>query len=246
MIRVAVSGGAGRMGRMAAETIAAEHHLELTGIFDPGQPGETVAGVAVSAEPKSVTCDVVVEFTNPDVVLSNLDQWSSLGCHAVVGTSGFDEDKLQRLAEIWNGAAGNCLVVPNFSIGAVLMMRFAELAAPHFQGVEVIEAHHDDKPDFPSGTALATAARIAAAGGTNVADTTGRGTDVDGVPVHSVRIPGVIASQEVVFGGLGETTSIRHDTFDRQAFMPGMLVAVRGVAALPEKLTVGLDSLLGI
>ena len=234
------------MGRMAAETIDSQDDLELSGAYDPGQPGAEVAGVSVTSDPSTIDCDVVVEFTNPDVVLDNLAQWASMGCHAVVGTSGFDEAKLQELAAIWGEAAGNCLVVPNFSIGAVLMMRFAELAAPHFGGVEVIEAHHDDKPDFPSGTALSTAARIAAAGGSNVADTAGRGIEVDGVPIHSIRIPGVIASQEVVSGGLGETLTIRHDTFDREAFMSGMLVAIRGVAALEDKLTVGLDTLLGI
>ncbi len=234
------------MGRMAADTITTQDDLELSGAYDPGQADAVVAGLAVTTHPESVDCDVVVEFTNPDVVLGNLAHWAARGCHAVVGTSGFDEAKLERLATVWGDAVGNCLVVPNFSIGAVLMMRFAELAAPHFAGVEVIEAHHEDKPDFPSGTALATAARIAAAGGSNVADTTGRGTDVNGVPVHSIRIPGVIASQEVICGGLGETVSIRHDTFDRRAFMPGMLIAIRGVADLPDKLTVGLDALLGV
>jgi len=246
VIRVAVSGGAGRMGRMAAETIDSQDDLELSGVYDPHQPGQEIAGLVCTADLSDIDCDVLVDWTNPNVVLDNVEAAAPRGWNMVIGTSGFDAAKTDQLREIWSSAAGNCILVPNFSIGAVLMMRFAELAAPHFAGVEVIEAHHEDKPDFPSGTALSTAARIAAAGGSNVADTAGRGTEVDGVPVHSIRIPGVIASQEVVSGGQGETLSIRHDTFDRKAFMPGMLVAIRGVADLPNHLTVGLDSLLGI
>lgn len=246
MIRVAVSGGAGRMGRLAAAAVVAADDMELGGIYAPGHDGEAVAGVACVSDLTAFDCDVIVDWTHPDVVLDNLAGFAARGFHAVVGTSGFDENRLEELRELWSDSDGNCLVVPNFSIGAVLMMRCAELAAPHFAGVEVIEAHHEDKPDFPSGTALATAARIAAAGGSNAADVTGRGTDVSGVPVHSIRIPGVIASQEVVFGGPGETMSIRHDTFDRAAFMPGMIAAIRAVADLPDKVTVGLDSILGI
>ncbi|MCP3975459.1 MAG: 4-hydroxy-tetrahydrodipicolinate reductase [bacterium] len=246
MIRVAVSGAAGRMGRLAAAAITAEEDLELSAAYAPLDVGEVICGVAAVGDHDAVGGDVVVEFTNPDVVLANAARWGGRRLHMIIGTSGFDERMLTELADVWAGSEGNCLVVPNFSIGAVVMMRFAEMAAPHFGGVEVMEFHHDDKPDYPSGTALSTAARIAAAGGTNVPDAEGRGTDVDGVPVHSVRLPGVIASQEVMFGGLGETMSIRHDTFNREAFMPGMLTAIRGVAALPDKMTVGLDALLGI
>lgn len=246
MIRVAVSGAAGRMGRMAAVAVAAADDLDLVGAFAPAHVGESIAGVECVDDIESIECDVIVDWTHPGGVIDNLAAFGGRGFNAVVGTSGFDDAKLAELATAWEGAAGNCLVVPNFSIGAVLMMRFAELAAPHFEGVEVVELHHDDKPDYPSGTALATAARIAAAGGSNVADVAGRGTGVSGVPVHSIRLPGVIASQEVIFGGLGETMAIRHDTFDRQAFMPGMLAAIRAVAELPDKITVGLDAILGI
>jgi 4-hydroxy-tetrahydrodipicolinate reductase len=231
---------------MAAETVAAAADMELVAVFDPAAGAESIAGVAAVTDPAAVDCDVVIEFTIPEVVMGNLEQWGSRGFHAVVGTSGFNVDRLEQLAGQWGDSAGNCLVVPNFSIGAVVMMRFAELAAPHFEGVEVIELHHGDKPDAPSGTALATAARIAAAGGVNDAFPGGSGADVAGIPVHSVRLPGVIASQEVIFGGLGETMTIRHDTFSREAFMPGMLASVRAVADLPDKLTVGLDALLGI
>lgn len=246
MIRVAISGAAGRMGRMAAAAVAAAGDMELSAAYDPGHAGEQVAGLTCTADVAAVDCDVVVDWTNPGAVLANLDAFAERGFHAVVGTSGFTEDRLAELAELWASASGNCIVVPNFSIGAVLMMRLSELAAPHFSGVEIVEAHHEDKPDFPSGTALATATRIAAAGGSNLADPAGRGTDVAGVPIHSIRIPGVIASQEVVLGGLGETLAVRHDTFDRQAFMPGMLSAIRVVADLPDKITVGLDAVLGL
>ena len=246
MIRVAVSGAAGRMGRMAAATVAATEDMELVAAFDPAGGGDIAEGVAIATDPAGIDCDVVIEFTVPEVVMGNLAQWGSRGFHAVVGTSGFSAERLEQLAELWRVCAGNCLVVPNFSIGAVAMMRLAELAAPHFEGVEVIELHHGDKPDAPSGTALATAARISAAGGKNEAVPGGSGADVAGIPVHSVRLPGIIASQEVIFGGRGETMAIRHDTFSREAFMPGMLAAVRAVAGLPDKLTVGLDSILGI
>ena len=246
MIRVAVSGAAGRMGRMTAETIAAADGLELVGAYDPGQPGAEVAGVTCIADPAEIDCEVVVEFTVPDVVIGNLTEWGRRGFHAVVGTSGFNAARLEELDAAWAGSTANCLVVPNFSIGAVVMMRFAELAAPHFGGAEVVEMHHDKKVDHPSGTALATAARMAAAGGTNVADPGGRGTTVEGIPVHSMRLPGIIASQQVLLGGVGETLSIRHDTFSREAFMPGVVAAVKAVADLPDRITVGLDSVLGI
>jgi len=231
---------------MAAATLDSIDDLELSGAFDPAGGGETIAGVPCSAEREALDCDVIVEFTRPDVVMDNLAEWAQRGFHAVVGTSGFDAARLQELERVWSSDSANCLVVPNFSIGAVIMMRFAELAAPHFEGVEVIEAHHEDKVDYPSGTALATAARMAAAGGRNPGDTRGRGTNVDGIPVHSIRLPGVIASQDVVFGSLGETMTIRHDTFSREAFMPGMITAVRAVTNLPSRITVGLDAVLGL
>lgn len=246
MIRVAVSGAAGRMGRLTCETVAAIEDMELAAAYAPGHAGEEVAGVTAVEDPAGFECDVVVEFTTPDVVVANLDNWAQRGFHAVVGTSGFDSARLEALTRAWERAPGNCLVVPNFSIGAVLAMHFAELAAPHFEGVEIVELHHADKPDFPSGTALATAARVAAAGGSNSVDIAGRGTDVSGVPVHSIRLPGVIASQEAIFGSLGETVTIRHDTFSREAFMPGVLTAIRSVAGLPDKITLGLRALLGI
>jgi 4-hydroxy-tetrahydrodipicolinate reductase len=252
MIRVAVSGAAGRMGRLVAETVASASGLELVACYDPGRPGDTVAGVTVVGD-EITGADVVVEFTTPDVVMDNLRRWRAAGFHAVVGTSGFDEGRLAALRTQWGAGPPNCLVVPNFSIGAVLMMRFAEIAAPHFAASEVVELHHDRKADAPSGTALATAARMAAAGGRQERTVESeelvagaRGADAGGVPVHAVRLPGMLAHQEVLLGSPGETLTIRHDTTDRAAFMPGVLLAVRSVAGVRDAVAVGLDGLLGL
>lgn len=253
MTRVAVSGAAGRMGRLAAGAVAVTDDLDLAVLFDPGHPGGQVEGLEIAADPAALgDADVVVEFTNPDVVMDNLTSWRALGIHAVVGTSGFDAARMRDLEETWGDGPPNCLVVPNFSIGAVLSMYFAEVAARHFAAAEVIELHHEDKPDAPSGTAIATAERIAAAqGGIGRSFSSrelvegARGGAVAGVPVHSVRVPGIIASQEVVLGTDGETLAIRHDTFDRASFMPGVLLAIRGIGGLPG-VTRGLEPLLGL
>jgi 4-hydroxy-tetrahydrodipicolinate reductase len=262
MIRIAVSGAGGRMGRLVAATVeaaagggaAGETSVALTACYDPAHGGSSVSGHEVSTTPGVVAgCDVVVEFTRPDVVMANLAEWRRLGVHAVVGTSGFDADRIAAVRELWGSGGPNCLIVPNFSIGAVVMMRLAELAAPHFAAAEIIELHHDRKVDAPSGTALATAERISAAapdqrravdGEESV--TGARGGEASGIPVHSVRLPGYVAHQEVLLGNPGETLSIRHDTTDRESFMPGVLLAVRGVAGLDEPVTVGLEGLLGI
>ena len=253
MIRVAVSGAGGRMGRLVAGAAATAPDLELVAAYDPGHAGDVVNGLTITDSAKAVSdAEVVVEFTTPAVVMENLAVWRSVGVHAVVGTSGFDATRLAALRTAWGSGPPNCLVVPNFSIGAVLMMRCAELAAPHFAASEIIELHHDQKVDAPSGTALGTAARIVAAGGrqerrvesTEAVDGV-RGGDA-GVPVHSIRLPGLLAHQEVLFGTAGETLTIRHDSTDRVSFLPGVLMAVRGVATLAEPVTVGLDELLGI
>ena len=253
MIAVAVSGAAGRMGRLVAETVVETEGLTLAVCYDPGAPGDSVAGTMVTDEQASVgKADVVVEFTRPDVVMGNLAAWRGLGVHAVVGTSGFDDAKLAEVATLWGNGPPNCIVVPNFSIGAVMMMRLSELAAPHFSAAEVIELHHDKKADAPSGTSLSTAARIAAVQEQRRSVESrelhpgARGADVDAVRVHSVRLPGYVAHQEVIFGGVGETLTIRHDTTDRHSFMPGVVLAVRRVADLEAPVTVGLDALLGI
>ncbi|MFV9672265.1 MAG: 4-hydroxy-tetrahydrodipicolinate reductase [Acidimicrobiia bacterium] len=250
---VSVSGAGGRMGSLVAETIAASPDLELGPLYDPHHAGATVADQRISDDPASIAgADVVVEFTEPDVVMENLATWRSLGMSAVVGTSGFDADRVAQLRSQWGSGPPNCLVVPNFSIGAVVMMRLAEIAAPHFAAAEVIELHHDRKVDAPSGTAIATAERIAAvAPQSRAVESTellpgARGADVASVPVHAVRLPGLVAHQQVLFGGTGEMLTIRHDTTDRTAFMPGVLAAVSAVQDLDDPVTVGLESILGI
>ena len=250
---VAVSGAGGRMGSLVAQTIADAPDLDLGPLYDPRDASSTVAGATIGDDPATLAAaDVVVEFTEPDVVMGNLATWRSLGLHAVVGTSGFDADRVAALREEWGSAPPNCLVVPNFSIGAVVMMRLSEIAAPHFAAAEVIELHHDHKVDAPSGTAIATAERIADnAPQERAVDSIelipgARGADVAGVPVHAVRLPGLIAHQQVLFGGVGEILTIRHDTTDRTAFMPGVLAAIRAVKTLPDPVTVGLEPVLGI
>jgi 4-hydroxy-tetrahydrodipicolinate reductase len=246
MIKVGVLGAKGRMGSTVCAEVESAADLEL------------VAGVDVGDAREELTvADVVVDFTHPGTVMDNLRWCVEHDLAAIVGTSGFDD---ARLAEVrgWlaERPAGRVLVVPNFSVGAVLMMRFAAVAAPFFESAEVIELHHAGKADAPSGTAGRTASMInsarATAGAGPMPDATAtaaegaRGTVVDDVHVHSVRLAGLVAHQEVLLGGHGEVLTIRHDSLDRASFMPGVLVAVRGISGLPAGLTVGLDSLLGL
>ena len=241
------------MGRLVAGAVAGAADLELVAGFDPTHAGAALEGIVISADSTVVgTAEVVVEFTTPAVVEANLAVWRAYGVHAVVGTSGFDGARIEALRKAWGSGPPNCLVVPNFSIGAILMMRFAEMAAPHFAASEIIELHHDRKADAPSGTALTTAARMEAAGGRqqrrveSVEAIPGvRGGDA-GPRVHSVRLPGLLAHQEVILGSEGETLTIRHDTTDRVSFLPGILLAVRKVGSLPNPVTVGLEQILGI
>jgi len=247
MIRVGVAGAKGRMGSLVCRTVADAEGMDVAAEVDAGDPREALAG-----------CDVVVDFTHPGAVMDNLRWCIGQGLDTVVGTSGFDEPKLAQVRE-WLGAApgARVLVAPNFSVGAVLMMRFAEQAARFFASAEVIELHHAGKADAPSGTASRTATMIAgaraAAGLGEPPDATvtalegARGTTLGGgVHVHSVRLAGLVAHQEVLFGGPGEVLTIRHDSLDRVSFMPGVLLAIRGIASLPAGLTVGLDPLLGL
>jgi 4-hydroxy-tetrahydrodipicolinate reductase len=235
------------MGSQVCRAVADAEGMEVGAEVDEGDPREPLAG-----------CDVVVDFTHPGAVMDNLRWCIGAGLDTVVGTSGFGEDRL-ALVRDWLADAPKVrvLVVPNFSIGAVLMMRFASQAARFFASAEVIELHHGGKADAPSGTAARTAALIAearaAAGLGAPPDATvtaldgARGAVLDGgVHVHSVRLAGLVAHQEVLFGGTGEILTIRHDSLDRASFMPGVLIGIRGVASLPEGLTVGLDPLLGL
>ena len=248
--KVAVSGAGGRMGRLIAETVDAADDMSLAGLYDPGTAGEALAGGEISADPEVVrSADVVVEMTHPGVVMNNLERWRSIGVHAVVGTSGFDDERIAQVTQSWAAATSNCLIVPNFSVGAVLMMRFAELASRHFAAAEIVELHHDGKADAPSGTAVATAARMGG-GWQRRVDTRALiegalGGPSSGTRIHSIRLPGLLAHQEVLLGNPGELLTIRHDSTDRVSFMPGVLAAIRAVPDLPG-VTVGLDRVLGL
>lgn len=256
MISVGISGAPGRMGRLALHAVVPSEDLSVGGLYAPGHDGEDLSGHRCSDDPEALRgCDVILEFTNPEVAPANVTRWRSFDAHVVIGTSGYDTGRLAMLKEEWNDAAARCLVVPNFSVGAVLMMSFAERAARYFPSAEIIEMHHERKADAPSGTALNTAARMAAARERSGTAPHGRGREsapgalgavVEGVAVHSVRAHGFVAHQEVILGGPGEYLTIRHDTTDLAAFAPGIILALRKVSSLPVPLTVGLESLLGM
>jgi 4-hydroxy-tetrahydrodipicolinate reductase len=209
------------MGQAVCEAVEAADDLTLIGRADPAL-GVELSGLLGEA-------DVVVDFTIPDSALDNVRACLDAGVHSVVGTTGFDLDAARAAAE---SASANCFVAPNFAIGAVLMMMVSQTIAPHMPECEIVELHHDRKLDAPSGTANRTRELIDAAGG-NVHE-----------PIHSIRLPGLVAHQEVIFGGEGQTLSIRHDSVDRRSFMPGVLLAVRRVGELPDRFTVGLEKLL--
>ena len=242
VIRVGVSGAAGRMGLLTCEAVEATPDLELAGRFAPGHGFDDARALADS--------DVVVEFARPDVVMANIATWRELERHVVVGTSGFDEARLRELQKVWGESPQRCLVVPNFSVGAVLMMSLAERAAPYFTAAEIVDLHHDRKTDAPSGTAIATAARMKPSGERTVDSQESfpgaRGAQVGGVWVHSVRLPGMLAHQEVLLGNPGEVLTIRHDTSDRTAFVPGILLAIRSIEKLEPGVSVGLEGLMGL
>jgi 4-hydroxy-tetrahydrodipicolinate reductase len=221
-IRVAVAGAAGRMGATVCAAVERADDMLLVARADPALDLSTAA--ALNARP-----DVLVDFTIPSTALANAHEAVAAGVHVVIGTTGFDVAGLDDL----RGAAANVFVAPNFAIGAVLMMQFAVQAARHMARAEIIELHHDRKVDKPSGTAARTAKLMRAAGGEHYQ-----------VPVHSVRLPGLVAHQEVILGDVGQTLTIRHDSIDRESFMPGVLLAVRRVGALTESPVVGLENLL--
>jgi 4-hydroxy-tetrahydrodipicolinate reductase len=256
VIRVGVLGAAGTMGGLVCAAVAADPELELAAAVNPGAGGQHAPGADDVAIEESVDAlsradvEVAVDFTTPDAVMGNVEALIGQGIHAVVGTTGIGPDRLDRIRE-WLGPAPavGVVVAPNFSVGAVLGQRLAEEAARYFPAVEVIELHHDRKADAPSGTAAATARRIAAAREEAWSGPSGgeafRGGDVEGIRVHSVRLPGLVAHQEVIFGGEGQTLTIRHDAPDRSCYMPGVLLAVKQVASRPG-LTVGLEPVLGL
>ncbi len=262
-MRVGVFGAGGRMGSTVCRAVHEDPGLELVAAVDPnnagidlrqlGLPGTGLQVAAKADAMRAADVEVAVDFTVLDAARENLAWCAEHGVHAVVGTTGFAPAELEALAGVFERSAANAVVAPNFAIGAVLMMRFAEMAAPYFESAEIIELHHDQKADAPSGTAMLTAERIAAASKDWAEDPTvklvadgARGAEAqDGIRVHSVRLRGLVAHQEVLFGTTGQTLTIRHDSTDRTSFMPGVLLAVRAVAERPG-LTVGLDTLLGL
>ena len=243
MIKVGILGAQGRMGSEVVKAITDSGDCSLFAALDQGDSLDALIGA-----------DVVVDFTTPDVVMANLEFLIAHGIHAVVGTTGFSDDRIAIL-KAWLSASPSTgvLIAPNFAIGAVLMMEFAEKAAKYFESAEIIELHHPNKVDAPSGTAARTASLIAEArkkanlvampDATTTALDGARGALIGDVPVHSIRLRGLIAHQEVLFGGLGETLTIRHDSLDRAGFMPGVLLGVRQISSHPG-LTVGLEKLM--
>jgi 4-hydroxy-tetrahydrodipicolinate reductase len=253
-IRVGVFGAGGRMGTTVCQAVAADPALELVAAVDPGHVGEPVEGVTIAGDRsglKDARPEVAVDFTVLAAARENAAWCAAHGVHAVIGTTGWGVDDLGGLRSAF--LSSNCLVAPNFAIGAVLMMRFAELAAPYFETAEVIELHHDAKADAPSGTAMMTVRRMADASPTWGPDPTRDevvagargGLGPAGIRVHSVRLRGLVAHQEVLLGTTGQSLVIRHDSYDRSSFMPGVVLAVKQVASRPG-VTVGLDALLGL
>jgi 4-hydroxy-tetrahydrodipicolinate reductase len=247
MIRVAVLGASGRMGSETCRAVEGADDLTLVARVGSAEPLDALTAVRTQ---------VVVDFTSPASVMGNLQWCIQRGMHAVVGTTGFTAERLSQVRDWLTAAPGvGVLVAPNFSVGAALMMRFAAQAAPLFESVEIVELHHPDKADAPSGTARRTAELVAAAraaaGSADMPDATAsaldgaRGATVAGVRVHGIRLRGLVAHQEVLLGGVGETLTIRHDSLDRASFMPGVLLGVRTASSRPG-LTVGLEQLLDL
>ena len=240
-IRVGVLGAKGRMGSEVCRAVEAADDLDLVAALDVGDDREPLR-----------QAQVVVDFTTPDAVMDNVRWCVEAGVHVVVGTTGFDDARLAQVREWLDSSAVGVLIAPNFGIGAVLMMQFAATAAPYFDSVEIVELHHPNKVDAPSGTARRTAELVAQArAGKQSPDATSqeldgaRGADVEGVHVHAVRLAGLVAHQEVLLGGHGETMTIRHDSLSRESFMPGVLLGVRWVTE-HQGLTVGLEQPLGL
>lgn len=243
-IKIGVLGAKGRMGSTVCAAITASDDLELVCQLDAGDDLTQLVNSGAQ---------VAVDFTTPDAVMANLEFLAKHNIHAVVGTTGFTDERIDQVEKLFGSSKANALIAPNFGLGAVLMMQFAAKAAPYFSSVEIIELHHPRKVDAPSGTAKRTAQLISQArrNSPKMPDATtdlvagARGAVVDGVPVHSIRAAGLVAHQEVIFGGAGETLTIRHDSLDRESFMPGVLLAVRNVSTKPG-VTFGLEELLDL
>lgn len=250
------------MGSTVCQAVAGDPELELVAAVDPSHSGIDVRQVTgasvdhlqIAPDPSGFTdslVDVAVDFTEPSAAMGNIRWCAEHGVHSVVGTSGLGDSDLEEVRSLFEGGRSNCIIAPNFAIGAVLLVRMAEIAAPYFDTAEIIELHHDNKKDAPSGTAMHTAERMAAASKDWAPDPTtvhtvegargGKGPG--GIPIHAVRMRGMVAHEEVLLGTMGQTLSLRHDSYDRTSFMPGVLLACKAVADRPG-LTVGLDALL--
>lgn len=255
-LKVGVLGAAGRMGQSVCSAVMQAESLELVAAVDlvSDESEEMLEGIPITQEISDffkAEVDVVVDFTIAEASKNNLPLLAEEGVDAVVGTSGLSDQDFSIIEKKFNESS--CLIVPNFAIGAVLMMHFASIAAPWFNTAEIIEYHHNQKKDSPSGTAIATAERMSSASNQWDEDPTinesiagARGAKLKGIPIHAVRMKGMVAHQEVIMGSIGQTLTIRHDSPDRESFMPGVLLAVQGVASLPNGLTIGLEKLLGI
>jgi 4-hydroxy-tetrahydrodipicolinate reductase len=261
-LRVGVFGAAGRMGSAVCGAVATDQDLQLVAAVDPHHAGlylrevgrVPMADIQIAPTAEALVqagVEVVVDFTHLEAACDNILWAAEHGIHAVVGTTGFSAEDHERFRKAFT--TSNCLIAPNFAIGAVLMMRFAELAAPFFETGEIVELHHDQKRDAPSGTAMMTADRMAAASSEWAADPTERevvtgvrgGRAPGGIPVHSVRLRGLVAHQEVLLGTTGQSLTIRHDSYDRTSFMPGVLLAIKAIPTTPG-LTIGLEAILGV
>ena len=255
-LKVGVLGAAGRMGQSVCSAVIKAESLELVAAVDTASDGsEKMFGdIRLSQEIVAffeAEVDVVVDFTIAEASKNNLPLLAEEGIDVVVGTSGLSDHDVLTIGEKFRESS--CLIVPNFAIGAVLMMHFAAIASPWFNTAEIIEYHHNQKIDSPSGTAIATAEKMSSASNQWDDDPTmneniagARGAQLEGIPIHAVRMKGMVAHQEVIMGSAGQTLTIRHDSPDRESFMPGVLLAVQGVASLPNGMNVGLEKLLGI
>lgn len=259
MMRIGVCGAGGRMGREVCRAVIAEDGLELVCAVDPSFAGKTLCelepgleyDLSISGSTESLVAsaiEVLVDFTVASAARENVQYALEKGIACVVGTTGFEKSDLESFARIANERGTACLVAPNFAIGAVLMMDFARRAARFMQACEIVELHHDKKIDAPSGTAMNTARLILEErdGESGAGEEAGpRGLDLGGIHIHSVRLPGLVAHQEVIFGGVGQTLTIRHDTIDRSSFMPGVMIAVKKIGSM-SGLVLGLDKVLGM
>lgn len=259
MIRVAVSGAAGKMGMSVCQAVDQDSEVELVGAADPMVAGKNLASIAAITKnltvqknlPEMLSLakpDVLVDFTNPSAVMNNIRLALERDVHLVVGTTGIGNDELSEIGQYLKNSKANIFIAPNFAIGAILMMHAAKIASKYMPHYEIIELHHDQKVDAPSGTAISTAEKLGGVGSASEFEESiagARGASAGKTRIHSVRLPGLVAHQEIIFGSQGQTLTIRHDSIDRTSFMPGVLLAAKRVSKA-ERLTVGLEKLLDL